>query len=253
MATAPRGSSANASADPLVTYIAELELEVDRLRRQADYIEQTTSDVMQQVRRICIEQGQVLADSPFSIIEHACEGVSQLVRDLHEPVGRHPARDRVISIPIRALAEQIFRWRRRLSGNPGVALHLDLKTEHIDWFPGRLRNILDGLFADAIGNAGVARGESRVSLEVHRVGQCYELRVGDNGPDGERRLEPSYQHRLVRGSDEHESDMGSDLRTVALIIKQSGGSLAIVSCQGAGISRVASLPRFDTGDFLDPS
>lgn len=252
MFTVPLGSDPGA-ADRLLPYIAELELEVDRLRRQATFVERATCDAIQSIRRVCVEQGSLPVESPYSVIERVSDGLAQIVRDLHEHPGYHPAHDQVSAVAIRPLAEQIFRWQQRLCGATHATLHLGLKTEHVDWFPARLRHILDGLFARSLRNRSASNGESRVSLEVQRVGQAYELRVSDNSLKKSPLVRSDalvFAHVAPVG---RETRLEPEITAVTLLVEQSGGTLTVERSEVSGTCFLVRLPRYDTGDFLDPS
>lgn len=252
MFTVPLGSALS-PADRLLPYIAELEMEVDRLRRQASFVERATCDALQSIRRICVEQGSVPAESPYSAIESLSDGLSQIVRDLHEHPGYHPAHDQVTAVAIRPLAEQIFRWQQRLCGATHAKLHLGLKTEHVDWFPARLRHILDGLFSRSLHNRSSSNGETRVTLDVQRVGQAYELRVSDNGLKSSPLIRSDsllFAHVAAVGRD---SRLEPEMAAVALLVEQSGGTITVERSEDSGTCYLVQLPRYDAGDFLDPS
>src|SRR6188474_3455120 len=97
------------------------------------------------------------------------------------PPGYHPAHDQVIAIAVRPLAEQVFRWQQRLEGAPKVALQLDLGSEHVEWFPARLRHILDNLFSNSLRYRDADKAESWVRVGLRVSPRSYEFRVSDNG------------------------------------------------------------------------
>lgn len=166
----------------LLPYVADLELEVDRLRRQGQFVQQEVREALRQIRRLCAEAPG--GDSPLARLAEVGRVAADLagvVRDLQEPPGYHPAHDQVIAIAVRPLIEQVFRWQQRLENAAQVKLHLELESEHVEWFPGRLRHVLDNLLSNALKyrDPEKAEGWVRVGLRVSPEG--YELRVEDNG------------------------------------------------------------------------
>jgi len=75
----------------------------------------------------------------------------------------------------------VFRWQRRLAGEPQVALRLDLEMEHVEWFPARLRHVLDNLIANAIRCLDRHKGEMWVRVVLRPRPSGYEFRISDNG------------------------------------------------------------------------
>ena len=86
-----------------------------------------------------------------------------------------------VAVAVRPLIEQVFRWQQRLLSAPGVGLRLDLATEHVDWFPARLRHILDSLLSNALKFRDPAKAESWVQVSLRAGAEGYEFRVSDNG------------------------------------------------------------------------
>jgi signal transduction histidine kinase len=110
------------------------------------------------------------------------------------------------------LAGQVFRWQQRLQEAAGIALRLELETDYVDWFPARLRHILDNLLSNALKYRDPAKDEAWVRLPV-----CAS-------PEG---------------------------AVVKLLVEQSGGTLTLDSGEGQGTTVVAVLPRYDTTDYLE--
>src|SRR5262249_52546951 len=114
-------------------------------------------------------------------IAAAARGLADALRDLREVPGYHPAHDQVVAIAVRPLAEQVMRWQQRLQRAPGVALRLELASEHVEWFPARLRHILDHLFSNALKFRDPGRNDAWVCLRLRVSPEGYEFRVADNG------------------------------------------------------------------------
>ena len=234
----------------LVPYVAALELEVDRLRRHNRLMHQETRAALAQVRRLCGGAGGAAGQEPLAGIGRAVDGLAELLRDLQEPPGYHPAHDQVIAIAVRPLAEQVFRWQQRLHAAPGAVLRLELESEHVEWFPARLRHILDNLISNALRYRDPAKAESWVRLGLRASEDGYEFRVADNGVG----LPPGDRERLLdlfyRAGPARAVGLGVGLAVVKLLVEQSGGSLAVDAGEGQGTSFVVVLPRYDVDDFL---
>jgi signal transduction histidine kinase len=228
----------------LLAYVADLELEVDRLRRHNQHVHQEARAALDRLQRLS-------PDTPEGVeAAGAAAGLAAVLDDLGEQSGYHPALDQVVAIAVRPLAEQVFRWQRRLQAADGAELRLDLECEHADWFPARLRHILDSLVSNALKYRDPAKAGAWVRVGLRASPEAYELRVSDNGrglPEMERgRLfDLSRRAALARNG-----GVGVGLSVVKLLVEQSGGTLAVESGCGQGTTIVAVLPRFDLDDFL---
>jgi signal transduction histidine kinase len=227
----------------LLAYVAELELEVDRLRKQGRFVRQEVRNGLSRVER--------LSAGPAAPAElsAAVKDLAAVLDDLHDPPGYHPAHDQVVAIAVRPLVEQVFRAQRRLSGNAGVVLRLELEADHVEWFPGRLRHILDNLFCNALRYSDPARAGSWVLLGLRATDAAYEFRVSDNGTGlpagaGEQAFELLSRAAPVRAG------VGVGLPVVRLLVEQSGGTVAVRSEEGRGTDFVLTLPRYEVADFL---
>ena len=234
----------------LLPYVAALELEVDRLRRHNRLVHQEARAALAQVRRLCGGAGGAAGQEPLAGIGRAVDGLAELLRDLQEPPGYHPAHDQVIAIAVRPLAEQVFRWQQRLQGAPEAVLRMELESEHVEWFPARLRHILDNLFSNALKYRDPAKAGAWVRLGLRASEEGFEFRVSDNGVG----LPPGDRERLMdlfyRAGPARAVGLGVGLAVVKLLVEQSGGSLAVDSGEGQGTSFVVVLPRYDVDDFL---
>ena len=162
----------------------------------------------------------------------------------------HPAHDQVVPIAVRPLAEQVFRWHQRIEGARQVALRLELETEHVEWFPARLRHVLDNLISNSLKYRDPDKAEAWVRLGVRASPGGYEFRVSDNGVGL-----PRDEHRQVfelfyRAAPARAAGLGVGLAVVKLLVEQSGGTLTVDSGEGRGTTFVAVLPRFDVDDYL---
>jgi|GEM_PF-1218751 len=247
-ATAPQADSNHR----LLVYVADLELEVDRLRKQTQFVQHRARAAVKQIHKFCqnaTRAGNTLP--PLPEIDRLAKELAGVLRDLREPPGYNPAQDQVVAIALRPLAERVFRWQQRLEGAPHVSLRLELDSEHIEWFPARLRHILDNLFSNALKYRDPLKTESWVRLELRAAPQGYELRLSDNGvglPPGESATE--VLELFYRAAPARAAGLGVGLAVVKLLVEKSGGTLTVDSGEGQGTTFVALLPRYDVDDFL---
>jgi signal transduction histidine kinase len=231
--------------------VADLELEVDRLRRHSQFVQHKVREALKRIQLLCAEASRT-ADVPPTVaeIDVAVKELAALLRDLQEPPGYHPAHDQVTAIAVRPLVEQVFRWQQRLVGATDVALRLQLESEHMEWFPGRLRHILDNLISNALKYRDPGKAEGWVDLGLRVAPLAYELRVSDNGaglPADERTGEFELFYRAAPA---RAAGLGVGLAVVKLLVAQCGGTLTADSATGRGTTFVAILPRYDVDDFL---
>lgn len=234
----------------LLGYVGDLELEVDRLRRQGRFVQHEVRGALKRIQTLCGEVVKADASGPLAEIDGvACE-LSAVLRDLQESPGYHPAHDQVIAIAIRPLIEQVFRWHQRLMGAAQVGLQLELAAEHIEWFPARFRHIVDNLMSNALKYRDAGKTAEWVRFTLHVSPQSYEIRVMDNGL-GLPANEPGQVFELLfRAAPMRASGLGVGLAVVKQLVEQSGGSLAVDSGVGQGSTFVATLPRYDVADYL---
>jgi signal transduction histidine kinase len=238
------------SAHRLLAYVADLELEVDRLRKHGQLVRHEVAGMLKRVQLLCAGAAGPEERSPLTEIHLAARQLADVLRDFQEPPGYHPAHDQVITIAVRPLVEQVFRWQQRLEDAAQVALRLDLGSEYVEWFPARLRHILDNLFSNSLKYRDPAKVEAWVRLELRVSPVGYEFRVSDNGvgmPPDERR---QVFELFYRAAPARAAGLGVGLAVVKLLVEQSGGTLAVDSGEGQGSTFVAVLPRYDIADFL---
>jgi len=236
----------------LLAYAADLELEVDRLRRRDQFWQHASLQWIKKIEPQCQEANAPPTSSgPLAAIGEACHEFRNLLRDLSEPPGYHPAFDQVVAIAIRPLAEQIFREQQRLSNAPAAVLRFEMESEYVLWFPARLRHILDNLISNALRYRDPSKGEVRVGLAVRTLPDGYELQLSDNGlgipPDQvEGMLELFYRAAPARAA-----GLGVGLAVVKLLVEQCCGSVSVTSANDQGTSVTVRLPRYDIDDHVN--
>ena len=171
--------------------------------------------------------------------------------DLHQDPGYHPAHDQVVLIAVRPLFEQVFRRQQRLTEAPHAVLHLELEIDYVDWFPARLRHIVDSLVGNALRHGSADKGEARVTIALRRSARGYELRVADNGRGVTPEARADLLNSLHRAAAARSLGSGVGLAVVQSLIEQSGGSLTLQSDEGRGTCFLAILPRYDVDDYLE--
>jgi signal transduction histidine kinase len=234
----------------LLAYAADLELEVDRLRRHGTFIEREATATLIRILRLCTAPGTGAPLPTLTEVGSTARALLEVVKDLHDLPGYHPAHDQVVAIAVRPLAEQVFRWQQRLTGARAVVLRLELEADHVEWFPARLRHILDNLLAHALRHRDATVADPWVSIGLRTSGGRYELRFSDNGawiaPGEERRTLDLFYRAPV-----HEDGLGVGLAVVRLLVEQSGGTLVVHPREGRGTDLVLTLPRYDLLDYLE--
>ena len=263
MPDATPGRSTGPDVDRLLAYAADLELEVDRLRRHGTFIEREATAALIRILRLCNAPGTGAPVPALAEVESSARALLDVVKDLHDLPGYHPAHDQVVAIAVRPLAEQVFRWQQRLTGARGVVLRLELEADYVEWFPARLRHILDNLLAHALSHRDATVADPWVSVGLRtsarrdadpsagrRSGEGYELRLSDNGawsaPGEERRTLALFYRAPV-----HEDGLGVGLAVVRMLVEQSGGTLVVRPREERGTDLVLTLPRYDLLDYLE--
>jgi signal transduction histidine kinase len=245
--TAPRASN----SPRLLAFVADLELEVDRLRKHGQFVQQEVRGTLKRIREQCADAARAGNKlPPLPDINQAAKQLEIMLRDVQDPPGYHPAHDQVIALAVRPLAEQVFRWQQRLEGAPEVGLRLDLESEYVEWFPARLRHILDNLLSNALKYRDADKDERWVHLRLRVSAEGYEFQVSDNGLG----LPQSETHQILelfyRSAPARAAGLGVGLAVVKLLVEQSGGTLTLDSGEGQGSTFVVVLPRYDVDDYL---
>ncbi|NLS94038.1 MAG: ATP-binding protein [Planctomycetaceae bacterium] len=236
----------------VMIYAADLELEVDRLRRRDCFLEQEARRYIRQVLQLCNDDASPREKSgPLPRIAASCEEFAGVLRDLSDPTGYHPAFDQVTAVAVRPMIEQVFRWQQRLSGVGGAVLRLDLETEHVTWFPARLRHILDNLISNALRFPDRSKGEIRVGLSLRSRPEGYEFQVADNGLGKPSEQISSLVEFFYRAAPIRAANLDVGFAVVKLLVEQCCGSITVTAGEGQGTNVTVLLPRFDLDDYID--
>ena len=237
----------------LLAYVADLELEVDRLRKQTQHLHQAALDAVKDIYLKCAGYDHDTATATLGEVKVAAKGLATLLQALRESPGFHPAHDQITPIAIRPLVEQVFCWQQRFLNAPYVSLHLELSTEYMEWFPVRLRHILDNLISNGLRYRDPTKGESRLSVSIREVKHAYELRVTDNGRGFSPKELSDSVELFHRSAPARSAGLGVGLAVVKVLVEQSGGTLTRSTDERIGTTMIAVLPRFDINDYLDES
>ena len=238
--------------DLLLAYVADLELEVDRLRKHYQVVQHEGEKALTRIRQLCQDNASPDQATHAALsIAAVAQQFSEVLQDLHESPGYHPAHDQVIAIAVRPLVEQVFRWQQRLLSVHHAVLHLELGSEHVEWFPARLRHILDNLISNALKYRDSDKGETRVSVGLTARPEGFEIRISDNGPGMPWSKRAQAFDLYYRVGPARPAGLGVGVAVVKLLVEQSGGTLSVESGNGQGTSFVVLLPRYDASDFLD--
>jgi signal transduction histidine kinase len=245
----PKNDRTRPQADThrLLAYVADLELEVDQLRKQGGFIHHQIGAGLKRILELCSAAD---GDEFRPQVIETAQGMAGVLRALHEPPGYHPAHDQVVAIAVRPLVERVFQRQRLLTGHSEVVLRLELEIDHVEWFPVRLRHILDNLFSNALRYRDPVKNEAWVLLSLRAVESGYEFRVSDNGMGMPADSGGQAFELLSRAAPLRESGLGVGLPVVRLLVDQSGGSLVVSSEEGRGTDFVLTLPRYDIDDYL---
>ncbi len=166
------------------------------------------------------------------------------------PCGGSPQHDQVVAIALRPLIEQVFHLQQRLEGAPRAVLRLELETEYVEWFPARLRHILDNLLSNALKYRDPDKAEAWVQVRLRASREGYEVCVRDNGVGLPAQGGAPVFELFYRAAPARAAGLGVGLAVVRLLVEQSGGTLTADSGAGQGTTIVAVLPRYDLDDYL---
>lgn len=222
---------------------------MDRLRRHNHLVQQEARQALARIRGT-FWTGDADAHPGRTEVGTVVADLAAVLDDLRELPGYHPAHDQVIAIAVRPLAEQVFRWQQRLLGAQAVTLRLELEADHVEWFPARLRHILDNLISNALKYRDPAKAEAWVRLGLRASPEGYELRLSDNGLGLPLGTSGQVFELFHRAAPVRAAAPGVGLAVVRMLVEQSGGSVAVDSGEGQGTTFVVTLPRYPVDDFL---
>lgn len=234
----------------LSAFVADLELELDVLRKQAHFVQQTVADSVDQIQLLCAARSQPIHPDTLDQIERVARELNVIVHDLQAEEGKPVSHDEVAVMEVRPLVEQIFRWQQRLQNAPYAMLLLELKEPTIKWFPARLRHILENMISNALKYRDQSKGETRLSLAFNSSPSRYEFRLTDNGLGMPSDNSSTPEELFHRSSPSRSAAIGVGLAVVKVLVEQTGGTMETYSSRGQGSSFVVTLPRFELNDFV---
>ena len=235
----------------VMIYAAGLELEVDRLRKKDQFLQQAARSYVDEIQQACSGTSRQGRLDYLPAVVASSQRFSEVLQDLKDPPGYYPASDQVKPIALRPLVEGIFRWQQRLSDVQGAVLRLDLEAEQIVWFPARLCHILDNLIASALRHPAPSKGEIRVSLSMSISRDAYELQVSDNSLSVTDEHVDSIKELFGRSTSARSANQEGGFAIVKLLIEQCCGSISVSGGKGQGINVMVELPRYDMDDYID--
>lgn len=233
----------------LLRYIGELEVEIDRLRRQSRLVREALASGLSRLEEKLDLARQAGANDQVNDATRALEHVFQALHGIPEMPALFAADDHVIAVALRPLAEQLFRWHKRLTG-ADMTLELRLEIDYIEWFPNRLRYILDNLISNAVRYRDSRKEENWVRIELQAKPSVYEIAVSDNGMGMTAAARERAFDLSSRAGPERTIGLGVGLVVAKLLIEQAGGALIADSGDGQGSNFRLVLPRFEMDDFL---
>ena len=113
MRISPPDFNPGPSVHQLVAYIANLELEVDRLRKQDQYLRHAFDHEIENIRSVL--KSVSLPNKPAATLQQTINELAAVIDDVVDPPDDHPAQDQVAAIEVRPLVERVF------AGNNGCA------------------------------------------------------------------------------------------------------------------------------------
>ncbi|MFO0913003.1 MAG: ATP-binding protein [Pirellulales bacterium] len=241
--------SAGTPEHPLLAFVADLELELNVLRKQLQYSQHSVLNTVNQIQSLCEAADTISGPEALVQISSLASELQKMLLDLQASHDSEVVTDSVDVIELRPFIEQVFRWQQRLCNAPYTALRFDLGEETIHWFPARLRHILENLISNSLRYRDTAKGETRLSLTLRTQGDSYEFRLTDNGV-GMSGVEAAEAERGEGSSPSRSASLGVGLSVVTLLVAQAGGTVRVESSLHHGTSVVVMLPRYELGDYL---
>jgi signal transduction histidine kinase len=131
-----------------------------------------------------------------------------------------------------------------------VRLELHLECESMEWFPARLRHLLDNLLGFALKQRDPTKEGSWVRLACRSDGNGHELRVEDNGVGLTPPEVGGAFELFFRSSRARAAGLETGLAIVRFLVEQSGGTVEVESRAGEGSSFTVRLPPYALDDYL---
>src|SRR5690606_17335920 len=113
-------------------------------------------------------------------------------------------------------------------------LRLDLPQEHVEWFPVRLRHIIENLISNGLRYRDPSKGEVRVNLALQLTREGYEFQFSDNGLGMPASQVEGMLEVFYRAAPAREAGLGVGLPVVRFLVEQCCGTITIASGVGQG-------------------
>src|SRR5258708_2844778 len=82
----------------LLAYGADLDVEVDRLRKQGQFVQHETRGTLKRIQLLCVNAAGAKDGAALAEVDQTVRQLAEVLRDLQEPTGYHPSHDQVIAI-----------------------------------------------------------------------------------------------------------------------------------------------------------
>ncbi len=128
------------------------------------------------------------------------------------------------------------------SGQPTIALQLDLKTKVIHTDQGRLQAVFSNLLSNAIKYSDPEKNEQLIKVTADSDDQHYLIAVADNGLGIDNEYVPHLFDMFFRAS-ERSTGSGLGLYIVKESLLRMGGSIEVVSETKKGTTFTIAIPK----------
>ena len=112
---------------------------------------------------------------------------------------------------------------------PHAQLRMELATEHVEWFPGRFRHILDNLLSNALKYSDPPRARRRYFLGSIAWTSSWSCACRTTGWACRGTSVPKAFELFYRSAPARAAGLGVGLAVVKQLVEQSGGSLTVES------------------------
>jgi len=208
----------------------------DRLRKHSQFVQHEVRGSLKRIQTLCADAvGVGKASPPLAEIDNTVKQLAAVLRDLQ---------DRPVTIRLTT------KWshRRASAGGAGISLaaaagrrdgrgaSIHLENEYVEWFPARLRHILDNLLSNALKYRDPSKTEAWVHLGLRVSSEGLVPDIGQR-PGLAAGRERQMFELFYRAAPARAAGLGVGLAVVKLLVEQSGGTLTSIRVK----ARVAPL------------